>query len=87
LSDGKKPPLTTTDAGIPAPSDEHSLTIGPAARSCEATLANLVGHMNDGVETAVTERAVAHWRKVDADLGERLAEGVGVAEGELVGAE
>jgi len=22
-------PVTTTDAGIPAPSDEHSLTVGP----------------------------------------------------------
>ncbi len=27
-SDGTRPP-TTTDAGIPAPSDEHSLTVGP----------------------------------------------------------
>ena len=25
-----KPPATTTDSGIPAPSDEHSLTVGPA---------------------------------------------------------
>jgi catalase len=25
----KQPPRTTTDAGIPAPSDEHSLTVGP----------------------------------------------------------
>src|SRR3954466_14769093 len=25
----KKPPPTTTDAGIPASSDEHSLTVGP----------------------------------------------------------
>ena len=25
----KQPPRTTTDAGIPAPSDEHSLTLGP----------------------------------------------------------
>jgi len=24
-----KPPVTTTDSGIPAPSDEHSLTVGP----------------------------------------------------------
>jgi catalase len=22
-------PVTTTDAGVPAPSDEHSLTVGP----------------------------------------------------------
>src|ERR1039458_1988617 len=25
-----KPPVTTTDSGIPAPSDEYSLTVGPA---------------------------------------------------------
>src|SRR5690348_13425593 len=24
----QKPPITTTDAGIPAPSDDHSLTVG-----------------------------------------------------------
>jgi catalase len=24
-----RPPVTTTDAGIPAPSDEHSLSVGP----------------------------------------------------------
>lgn len=24
-----QPPVTTTDAGIPAASDEHSLTVGP----------------------------------------------------------
>jgi catalase len=26
----KQPPVTTTDAGAPAPSDEHALTVGPA---------------------------------------------------------
>ncbi|MGI9092637.1 MAG: catalase [Mycobacteriales bacterium] len=29
MSDTDKPPPTTTDAGIPAPSDSHSLTVGP----------------------------------------------------------
>jgi catalase len=29
MSDSKTPPPTTTDAGIPAPSDEHSLSVGP----------------------------------------------------------
>src|SRR5207302_5656545 len=28
-TNGRKVPVTTTDAGIPAASDEHSLTIGP----------------------------------------------------------
>ena len=29
MSDDQKPPVTTTDAGIPAASDQHSLTVGP----------------------------------------------------------
>ena len=29
MSDDKTPPPTTTDTGIPAPSDEHSLSVGP----------------------------------------------------------
>ena len=29
MSDREKPPTTTTDSGIPAPSDEYSLTVGP----------------------------------------------------------
>ncbi|MGH9077828.1 MAG: catalase [Acidimicrobiales bacterium] len=28
MSDDKRPPVTTTDAGIPAPSDEYSLSVG-----------------------------------------------------------
>ena len=30
MSDQKAKPITTTDAGIPAQSDEYSLTVGPA---------------------------------------------------------
>src|SRR3954469_20854954 len=29
MSKDQRPPTTTTDSGIPAPSDEHSLTVGP----------------------------------------------------------
>jgi catalase len=29
MADAPRPPRTTTDAGIPAASDEHSLTVGP----------------------------------------------------------
>jgi catalase len=29
MSDDRQPPTTTTDSGIPAASDEHSLTVGP----------------------------------------------------------
>ena len=39
---------------------------------------NLVAHLGDGVERAVQERAVALWREVDADLGARVAQGLGL---------
>ena len=29
MTDDKRPPTTTTDSGVPVPSDEHSLTAGP----------------------------------------------------------
>jgi catalase len=40
---------------------------------------NIVGHLADGVERAVQERAVALWRRVDPDLGARIAQGLGLA--------
>jgi catalase len=41
-------------------------------------VSNIVGHMADGVERQVQERAVALWRQVDGDLGARIAEGIGL---------
>jgi len=38
---------------------------------------NLVAHVGDGVERAIQERALALFRQVDADLGARLARGLG----------
>jgi len=38
---------------------------------------NLVAHVGDGVERAIQERALALFRPVDADLGARLARGLG----------
>jgi catalase len=40
---------------------------------------NIVGHMVDGVERQVQDRAVALWRRVDPDLGARTAQGLGLA--------
>lgn len=40
-------------------------------------VSNLVGHMSQGVERSIQERALSHWRKVDPDLGTRLAKGLG----------
>jgi catalase len=39
---------------------------------------NMVGHLGTDVERAIQERAVAHWKQVDADLGARLAAGIGL---------
>ncbi len=42
-------------------------------------VSNLVGHLSGGVDRAIQERAVALWRKVDQDLGTRVAQGLGIA--------
>jgi catalase len=42
-------------------------------------VSNIVGHLGDGVERLVQERAVALWRQVDAELGARIAQGLGLA--------
>ena len=39
---------------------------------------NIVGHLGTDVSREVQERAVGHWRKVDADLGARIASGIGL---------
>jgi catalase len=41
-------------------------------------VSNLTGHLKNGVESPVLERAIDYWTKVDAGLGARVAEGVGV---------
>ena len=39
---------------------------------------NLVAHLGDGVERTIQERAIALWQQVDADLGRRIGEGLGL---------
>jgi catalase len=39
---------------------------------------NMVGHLGTDVSREVQERAVGHWKQVDADLGARLAAGIGL---------
>ena len=39
-------------------------------------VSNIVGHLKDGVSEPVLARAFDYWRKVDNDLGERIAAGV-----------
>jgi catalase len=39
-------------------------------------VSNVVGHLKKGVREPVLERALEYWRKIDADVGERIAKGV-----------
>ncbi len=47
---------------------------------------NIVGHMSQGVERTIQERALTHWRQVDPELGARIAQGLGLASSEPTGA-
>jgi catalase len=49
----------------------------------EHLVSNIVGHMRDGVERAVQERAIALWRQVDPQLGLRIAMGLGLSSREV----
>ncbi len=46
------------------------------AAARDRLVGNVVGHLKAGVSAPVLERALAYWRKVDKDLGDRIAEGV-----------
>jgi catalase len=39
-------------------------------------VSNIVGHLKDGVSAPVLARALDYWRKVDKDLGARIAAGM-----------
>jgi catalase len=41
---------------------------------------NIVAHASAGVSVPVQERVIAYWTSVDADLGARVASGLGFAE-------
>lgn len=40
-------------------------------------VSNIVGHVKNGVEEPVLSRVFEYWRNVDAELGARVAKGVG----------
>lgn len=46
------------------------------AAARDRLVGNVVGHLKAGVSAPVLERALAYWRKVDKDLGDRIAEGM-----------
>jgi catalase len=39
-------------------------------------VSNIIGHLKDGVSEPVLARAFDYWRKVDKDLGDRIAAGM-----------
>ncbi|SHM07794.1 catalase [Vreelandella subglaciescola] len=39
-------------------------------------VSNVVGHLSGGVTEPVLERALDYWRNIDADIGEKIAQGV-----------
>jgi catalase len=51
--------------------------LSPAER--DNLVSNIVAHLSQGVERSVQERAInAYWAKVDAELGARVATGLGL---------
>jgi len=65
------------DTDFVQPGTLYREVLSPADR--EHLVSTIVGHMSDGVERTVQERAVTLWRQVDAELGLRLAQGLGLA--------
>ncbi len=42
----------------------------------ERLVKNIVGHLKDGVSKPILDRAIEYWRKVDKDVGDKVAKGV-----------
>ncbi|MFC4334234.1 catalase [Salininema proteolyticum] len=42
-------------------------------------VSNVVGHLSKGVSEPVLKRAVEYWRNIDAEVGDRIASGMGVS--------
>jgi catalase len=40
-------------------------------------VSNVVGHLSQAVSAPVLDRAIAYWRNVDKDVGDRIAQGMG----------
>jgi catalase len=45
----------------------------------ERLVSNVVGHLKKGVSKEVLARAVDYWRKIDQEVGDKIAAGVGMA--------
>jgi catalase len=47
----------------------------------ERLVANVAGHLSDGVSDAVLARAFQYWRNIDPEIGERIEQAVGATVG------
>jgi catalase len=47
----------------------------------ERLVANVAGHLSDGVSDAVLARAFQYWKNIDPELGERIEQTVGATVG------
>ena len=59
------------------PGTLYRKTLSPTDREHLAN--NIIGHMSQDVERFIQERAVNLWYKVDQELGEKIAQGLGLA--------
>jgi len=47
----------------------------------ERLVANVAGHLSDGVSDAVLARAFEYWKNIDPEIGERIEHAVGTTVG------
>jgi catalase len=69
--------LHTEDDDFGQPGTLYRKVLSPADREHLAN--NIIGHMSQDVERFIQERAVNLWYKVDQELGEKIAQGLGLA--------
>jgi catalase len=69
--------LHTEDDDFGQPGTLYRKVLSPADQEHLAN--NIIGHMSQDVERFIQERAVNLWYKVDQELGEKIAQGLGLA--------
>jgi catalase len=69
--------LHSEDDDFGQPGTLYREVLDDAARARLAS--NVAGHLSNGVVEPVLSRALTYWRNVDADLGARIAAGLGVS--------
>ena len=68
--------LHAEDDDFTQPGNLYRHVLSPTER--DHLVANIVGHVQNGVAQATLPRVIDYWRQVDPDLGERVAHGLGL---------